>query len=132
MQMNDITIKGADGSTNITYTGVVPSAGDKSPAVWRANGLGGSIGQRPELRLKSFANGNSQLRKLEASFSYPSTFTDASTGRVSVAERLNYTLTVAVPVTMPDATLVEAVAQGMNLLASTLFKDSISSGYAPS
>jgi hypothetical protein len=46
----DITVKMADGTTNITYTGIVPSAGDKTPAVWRSNSVGGSIGQRPELR----------------------------------------------------------------------------------
>jgi len=127
----DITVKMADGTTNITYTGIVPSAGDKTPAVWRSNSVGGSIGQRPELRVQSSSNGDNSARRMVVSYSYPSLFTDSSTGRVAVDKRLNWTLSASIPVEMKDADLAEAAEQGMNLLASTLVTDSFKSGYSP-
>jgi len=126
----DIVVKKADGSTDVTFTGVVPSAGDKTPAVWRSNSAGGAIGQRPELRLQSSSNGDGSARKMVANFSFPSLFTDTSTGRVSVDKRLNFTLSVAVPVEMPDADLAEAVEQGMNLCHATLIKSCLKAGYS--
>jgi hypothetical protein len=127
----DITVKMADGTTNITYTGIVPSAGDKTPAVWRSNSVGGSIGQRPELRVQSASNGDNSARRITINYSYPSLFTDSNTGRVSVDKRLNWSLSASIPVEMTDADLAEAVEQGNNLLAATLVKSSMKSGYSP-
>jgi hypothetical protein len=127
----DITVKMADGTTNITYTGIVPSAGDKTPAVWRSNSVGGSIGQRPELRVQSASNGDNSARRITINYSYPSLFTDSNTGRVSVDKRLNWSLSASIPVEMTDADLAEAVEQGNNLVAATLVKSSMKSGYSP-
>lgn len=127
----DITVKKADGSTDIVYTGIVPSAGDKTPAVFRSNSAGGAIGQRPELRIQSTSNGDGSQRRITASYSYPALFTDANTGRISVDKRMNFSLTASVPVEMPDAALAEAVEQGFNLVSSTLVKASVKQGYAP-
>jgi len=127
----NIVVKKADGTTDVTYTGIVPSAGDKTPAVWRQNSYGGSIGQRPELRMQTSSNGDASSRRVVINFTYPSLFTDTTTSRVQIDKRLNFTLTGAVPVEMTDTDLNEAIAQGFNLLASTLIKQSASSGYAP-
>lgn len=127
----DIVIKKADGTTNITFTGVVPSAGDKTPAVWRSNSIGAALAFRPEFRLLTGPSGSGNARRFQASMSYPSLATDTTTSRTSVVQRGNFTLTGVVPADMPDADVAEYVAQGMNLLASALIVTSIKSGYAP-
>lgn len=130
-QLANITVKKKDGTTDITYTGVVPSAGDKTPAIFRSNTVGASIGQRPELRITSQYNGDKTARRATIEFSYPSLYTETTTGRVLVARRLNFSLTASIPVDMPDSDVNEAVYQGFNLLAAALIKDSVASGYAP-
>lgn len=128
----DIVVKKADGATNITFTGVVPSAGDKTPAIWRSNSVGSALNLRPEFRLSTRPSGNgSGDRRFEANFTYPSVFTDTSTSRTSVAQRMNFTITGVVPAAMPDTDVAEAVAQGFNLLASSLVVTSVKTGYAP-
>jgi hypothetical protein len=127
----DITVKKNDGTTDITFTAIVPSAGDKTPAVWRSNTVGGSIGQRPELRMQTQNSGDNSSRQFKISFTYPSLFTDTNTSRVSIDKRLNFQISGAVPVEMTDADVAEAVSQGFNLVASTLIKTSVKSGYSP-
>jgi hypothetical protein len=67
---------------------------------------------------------------MEGSFTYPSLFTDTY-GKVTVQARYNLTFSLIVPVDMPDTDVAEGVYQGMNLLASTLVKQSAEAGYAP-
>lgn len=127
----DIIVKKNDGTTNITYTGVVPSAGDKTPAIWRSNSVGAALAQRPELRMQTSLAGSGGSRRFQVNFSFPSLFTDSSTSRTSVAQRGNFTLTGVVPSEMPDADVNEYIAQGMNLLASPLIVSSLKAAYAP-
>jgi hypothetical protein len=127
----DIIVKKADGTTNITYTGVVPSAGDKTPAVWRSNSVGAAIGQRPEFRMVTSPNGDNSARRFVCNYSFPSLYTDTSTSRVNVAQRLNFTVSGVVPVDMPDTDISEAISQGFNLVASALVVSSAKAGYAP-
>lgn len=129
-QLANITVKKNDGTTDVVYTGVVPSAGDKSPAVWRSNSVGTAIAFRPELRLSSQSNGNRTLRRLEGSFTYPTTVVD-SAGKTSVADRGFINFSIGVPQGMPDADVGEFISQGCNLIAAQLIKDSAKSGYAP-
>jgi hypothetical protein len=93
--------------------------------------VAGSIGQRPELRVQSASNGDDSARRITINYSYPSLFTDSNTGRVSVDKRLNWSLSASIPVEMTDADLAEAVEQGNNLVAATLVKSSMKSGYSP-
>jgi len=81
--------------------------------------------------MQTSSNGDASSRRVVINFTYPSLFTDTTTSRVQIDKRLNFTLTGAVPVEMTDTDLNEAIAQGFNLLASTLIKQSASSGYAP-
>jgi hypothetical protein len=129
-QIANITIKKNDGTTDVVYTAVVPSAGDKSPAVWRNLTVGTAAGHRPELRLTSRANGTGTARRMDGSFSYPALVTD-TTGKTQVADRFNMQVTGVIPLGMPDADLNEAVAQALNIFAATLLKDSFKTGYAP-
>jgi hypothetical protein len=129
--MADIVVKKNDNTTNVTYTAVTASGGDKAPAVWRDNSFTGTIGQRPELRVKSSANGDNTSRKVEISFTYPSVYTDTTTSQTKVAARSNFSGSGSVSMQMTDAQLAEYAAQLGNLIASALIRSVNSSGYAP-
>jgi hypothetical protein len=129
--MANITVKKDDGTTDVTYTAVVASGGDKSPAVWRDNSFGGTSGQRPELRVSSRANGDNTARRVDLQFTYPSLYTDTSTGLTNVSARANFTASAVIPGNMPDTFAAEFGAQVGNLIAASLIEDSLTVGYAP-
>lgn len=129
-QMANITVKKNDGTTDIVYTAMIPSAGDKSAAIWRANTVGTAPAFRPELLCVSMSNGPKTARRVNLKFSYPSLVT-GSDGKVSVSDRLILDVGAVVPQGMLDADVNEAVSQGLNLLASTLVKDTVKAGFAP-
>jgi hypothetical protein len=129
--MADITVKKADGTTDVTYSKVASSAGDKSPAVWRSNSVGSAAAQHPELRLTSQSNGTQTGRRVNGNYSYPSLVTSADTGVTSIGDRLNLTISGIIPLNMTDVDVAEAVVQGLNCFAATLVKDSFKSGFAP-
>lgn len=129
-QIANITVKKNDGTTDVVYTGLVPSAGDKSPAIWRANSLGTAPALRPEFMVTSQPNGPKTARRVNTKFSFPSLVT-GSDGRKSVADRVVMELSVVLPQGMDEGDVNEAVSQGVNLLNSTLVRDSLKIGYAP-
>jgi hypothetical protein len=67
---------------------------------------------------------------VDFTFAYPQTAT-ASDGSISIVNLAQVTGSAAIPQGMPQTDLNEAVAQCMNLLASTLIKQSFKDGYAP-
>jgi hypothetical protein len=127
----NIVVKKADGVTDVTYTGIIPSSGDKNPAVWRDTSMGTAHAFRPEFRMKTQDNGNHTERQVEISFTYPQLVTNTTTGITSVNKRCNFTLRGTVPAEMPATDVAEAIAQGYNLVASALIKSASSQGYAP-
>lgn len=129
--MADIVVKKADNTTNVTYTKVQASGGDKSPAQWRDNAFGGTVGQRPELRVRAGANGAQNARKVEGTYTYPQLYTDTTTGLSQVWKRANASFSCSVPTEMTDAALAEFAAQFGNLVASSLIRSVNSSGAAP-
>lgn len=129
-QMANITVKKNDGTTDVTFTAVVPSAGDKSPAIWRNNGVGNAPAHRPEYSMASSYNGPKTARKVSIKLMYPITATGAD-GKVNVVDRAWYMGELIVPQTMSDADINELVSQSANLGASTLVKDSLKAGYSP-
>lgn len=126
----NITVKKNDGTTDILWTLVQASGGESSPAVWRSNTIGTGPAQRPEIRLQSKWNGDQTARRLDISGTYP-TLATGSDGKINVVARCNITASAVVPMGMLDADINEACAQLTNLLSSTLFKDSLKAGYAP-
>lgn len=125
----NITVKKNDGTTDVVYTGVIASAGDKTPAVWRSNSVGAASAFRPELRLSSESNASKTVRRLTETYSYPVTVT-GSDGKVAVAHRATKTTTWTVPTEMPDTDVAEFVSQSAALDVSALIKDCIKSGYS--
>jgi hypothetical protein len=76
----------------------------------------------PELRVVSKAVPGTDKLKVVATFAYPYSVVNSTTGVTTVVDReifrIEYTGSNAIPQTTRD----EAVSQGMNLLASSSFK----------
>lgn len=129
--MADITVKKADGTTNVTYVAATPSAGDKSPAVWTLNAASGIQGFRPRLELQTQYNGPQTLRQARVRFSYPVTYTDTTTGLAKQLANVGFDGVVYLPVEMTTTDWNEAFAQLGNLMSSTLVRSSVQEGFAP-
>jgi hypothetical protein len=128
--MADIIVKKNDAVTNITYSAMVASAGDKSQAIWRSTTVGTAAAHQPELRMTSRANGTGTARRVDIHYSYPSTAV-GSDGKTNIIERGVFDMSVVVPQGMPATDLNEYVSQGLNLLVSTLVNGSLKVGFAP-
>lgn len=129
--MSDITVKTADGTTDIVYSALTPSAGDKVPAQWRAETAGTAAGLRPTLSLRSEYNGPRTARRVDFTYQYPFVVTDTSTSTSSVKARIPFSGSMTIPVEIPDSVVAEAVAQSTNLLVSALLVSCLKAGYAP-
>lgn len=129
--MANISVKKADETTSITYTAVVASAGDRSPAVWKSTSVGTAPGHNPSFSTQSRWNEKKTARRVESNFSYPQTAT-AADGSISIVNVLPISISAVVPQGMPQSLIDEAIAQCMNLHASLLVKDMYKSGYAAS
>jgi len=125
----NITLLKADGTTSVTYTGVIASGGDKSPAVWRNNSVGSASAFRPEARLSAESNASKTVRRLSETFTYPVTATGTD-GTVKVAHRATKSVVWTLPVEMPDSEIAEFVAQAANFEASAHHKAVIVSGFS--
>lgn len=129
-QIADITVKKNDDTTDVVYTQTVPSAGDKTQAIWRNNTVGTAASHRPELRISSQSNGPRTARRVEGSLVYPALVVGTD-GKTSVTDRLILSINALIPLGMADDDVAEAVSQGVNLYASALVKDTLKTGYAP-
>lgn len=128
----NMTVKKNDNTTDITYTAVVPSSGDGTPAVWRSQSVGSAASHQPEIRLGSKTGGNGAKRVLRATYVYPQIATNTTTGVTSVIDRVVASVDWQIPLGMTATDVNEAVSQFAHLLANTLMKDSVKSGFAPS
>lgn len=129
--MANIVIKKADGTTDVTYTAATPSAGDKSPAVWKNQTVGTVLAARPTFSLVGMDNGTRKARRMRSTFSWPKTRLDTA-GNVSVVGGASSESSHLIPQDMTPVEIGEYVAQYSNLLASALIKASLNDGYAPS
>ena len=127
-QIANIVVKKANDTADVTYTAVTGSAGDDSPAIWRNNAVGVKVNQRPELRLSSKGTANGR-RASKMNFVYPVMETTPA-GDV-VIDYITIVVDAKVTQNATEATIAEAVYQGLNLAGSLLIKQSITSGFAP-
>lgn len=128
--MADITVKKADGTTNVTYTATNPAAGDKAPALWINGTVGTVLAARPRFTVTSASNGTRKARRIRTTFVWPKSWLDAA-GNPVVAGGASSESSHLVPQDMQLADIEEYVAQYAGLLYSTLVRDCIKSGYAP-
>lgn len=127
--MANIVVKDA-ANVDVTYSAATPSAGDRSPAVWRANALSAAIAFRPLFSFMTRDNQKQNGRAVEARFSFPIHDVDANGNPILLA-KVPFVLTGTLP-TNVDATLVaDATVQFGNLLVSSLIRAAFAEGYAP-
>lgn len=127
----DITVKKADGTTNVVYTLITSAGGDKSPALFRQNAAVGTIGQKPYLSVASRWNGDKSARRVEGTFVFPSVYTNTATGTTEVRAKAVGQFSIALPMDMLPADTTEVGPQFGNLLASAIVAATNSSGFAP-
>jgi hypothetical protein len=128
-QAADITVKKADGTTDIVWTLMQPASGDGSAAIWRSNTVGDSPAVRPQLTVTSKA-AVSGVRHVNGTLSYPSFVEDADgIQQIQGVNYFNFHASIAPGALDSDST--QMAAQAANLLASTLMKAVNASGFAP-
>jgi len=127
----NITVKKADGTTDIVWTAIAASGGDKSPAYWRSDTAQGTMGQRPVFSCVARSNGAGNLRRVDVAGKFPSVYTNASTGQTEVRGTMTMQGSFAVPQDVVATDVNEFASQISNLIASTLIKSSVSSGFSP-
>lgn len=128
--MANITVKKNDGTTDIVWTGVSPSAGDSSPARWESQTVGTAMSHRPSFTHLTRDNGPKTARRHQQQVIFPVLVVE--NGVTKVADKIIIELNAVVAKGAAAVDVNEAVSQAVNLFASTLSKDSLKSGYAAS
>lgn len=130
--MANITVKKADGTTDITYTALAGSSGEGVPALWRQEDAGLPAALRPSLRMtaKSGNNAGTGRRTMEALHVRPIVVTNSDGTKAQIG---THTVRVTSVLMFSDAqsNVDEAVAQGINLADSPLIQSAFKEGFAP-
>lgn len=129
--MANITVKKADGTTNVVYTAIKASSGNKDSAVWRCDTAATFAAGKPELVCVSKDAANGTQRVVTWKLVLPETYTDTTTGLVSVRYKDVASAVFTTDQRCPDTLHSELAAQFGNLLASVLGQSTNSSGYSP-
>jgi hypothetical protein len=127
----DLTVKKNDGTTDVVYNLVAASGGDKAPAIFRQNAATGTLGQKPTFSISAKWNAAGTVRRVDVSGSYPSVYTNSTTGQTEVRSVMNFSGSFAVPQNVNAVDMAEFAAQMGNLLKHPTTVSSVSSGYAP-
>lgn len=126
--MANLTVKKADGTTDIVWTALSPSAGDKVPAIWRSQTVGAAVAFRPEFRLWSYGVPSGLQRAVKSSLVYPILQVDGTVTKV-----IGYCTQVTetkLLLAAPDADAGEAVYQGFNLVGHASVKQAVKEGFS--
>lgn len=132
--MANMTVKKNDGTTDIVYDALSPSAGDNVPAVWRqdtGNVAGLPNGLRAMLRVWTRDNGPKTARQFKLRYERPYPTQDTTTSKYSATDRAVMELIVTIPNALPATEVNESVAQGFNLIDDALMHSCAKAGYAP-
>lgn len=129
--MANITVKKADGATDVTFNAAAASAGDSSPAVWRQNAASSVIGHRPKISLLVRDNAAKTGRVFQSAASFPIVHT-ATDGKLTLIAIVPLRFEGTLPAGVSDAALQEAVHQYGNFMVSSLTRAALQEQYAPS
>lgn len=128
-QMANVTIKKADGTTDIVYTAMVPSAGDSSPAQWSSKTASTTRAYRPVLRVSAASNGPKTARRVSVIGKYP--VVRQVGGVDTLVGTIPLEFSAVIPMIVTDAEASEATRQFENFVSSTLIRECIEQGFAP-
>lgn len=126
----NITVKKADGTTDVVYTAVSGAAGDNVPALFRNNTVGTTVAERPSLMVRAAYNGPKTARRVRVDYSWPIMKVDAG-GNKAPNGRMSGEASVLIPESQDPATINEQAYQFGNLIASAIIKSSFAEGYGP-
>lgn len=127
--MANITVKKADGTTDVVYTALTPSAGDKTSARWSLTASSTKANLRPTLECTSRYNNARTARNISMTLKFPEIASVA--GVDSVIGTGIVTIQGVVPMQVSDSVISELVAQSANVFKTALVQDSFKIGYAP-
>lgn len=127
--MANITVKKADGTTDVVYTALAPSAGDKTSARWCLTAASTKANLRPTLECTSRYNNARTARNISFTLKYPEVASVAGVDTVIGTGII--TVQGVVPLQVSDSVLAETIAQAANLFKVALMQDSFKQGYAP-
>lgn len=126
--MASITVK--DGANvDVVYNAASASSGDANPAIWRANAANATMAFRPLFKFATQPNVAGTTRKIRGTLTYPVTATVA--GVETLLGTIPLAIEGALPVNLPASAWEDAFVQFGNLLVSSLIRESVESGYAP-
>ncbi len=132
--MASITVKKADGATNIIFDSLTGSGGEGSPALWRQDtGAVAALptGLRSRFALTSAANGPKTARVLRGKGVFPYATQNTATSIYSAKDQCIGEINLTIPDAIPSTDRAEFVHQFLNWCAVTLVKDSAIAGFAP-
>lgn len=124
----NITIKKHNGTTDIIWTGLQRSAGDKSPAVYRSDTVSTIPANRPKAEVTSRDNAKGTTRIMEVNINFPVLATINGVETIVADQPMK--LFVPVLQGVDSAQVNEAVSQGLNLISSAHIRAQILEGYA--
>lgn len=127
-QMANITVKAANGTTDVVYSQLTPSAGDSVPAKWRAEAVSTIVAHRPRASLLSRDNAKKNGRVLDLRYAYPVQRT--INGDLTLIGIIPLELRGTIGDSFTQAEIDEAVMQGLNFAGAVLIRDCFKSGYA--
>lgn len=127
--MANITVKKADGVTDVTFTALTPSAGDTTPARWANTAAETVANLRPTAEMRARFNGNRTARHIDFVTKFPEVVT--VNGVKQVRGTVPFTTSGVVPLQVDDAWINEAVSQHANLFRAALIQQATKEGYAP-
>lgn len=127
-QINDITVKAANGTTDVVFAAVVPSAGDRSPSRWQETAASVFRGHRPTLELQAQFNGPRTARRITGRITMP--MVQTGPGAELITGQMIGDFTCVLPTSVSDSQANEFAARFGNLLAHSLIKQCVSTTYA--
>lgn len=126
--MANITVKKADLTTDITYTALAGSSGEKVPAVWRQEDASLPAALRPSMK-QIAKGGNNGKRTVETLYVRPIVQT---IGGVATQVGTHTVRTISVcDYNDAQTSIDEAVVQATGLTASVICRNAMKEGYAP-
>lgn len=127
--MASITVKNA-ANADVIYVAASPSAGDRSPALWRANAASPIIGFRPSLSVLTRDNANRNGRIIQGTFKGP--IVAAVSGVDTLLATVPLSFSGTLPTNVSSALVADMYIQFGNLLVSTLLRSIAEEGYSAS
>lgn len=125
----NLTVKKADGTTDVVYTALKGSGSDTDPALWEVVNAAVARVFRQTASFVSRWNARKTARNCELAVVFPETV--LVNGETKLIGSVPVRISVVRPTNVSDAAVKEAVYQAANIFVLAAIKDQMVSGYAP-